>query len=123
MGAHGCRVAAEGGTCRRAGLVGEVPQSVRRGETRMPYAPIDGACTQPAICTPEVSCEDDQRLEIDCLPVVAPHCTIDAELGPKAPGQVQGERVDLLAQTGHLAAGFLLFITCPSLMRWAREIR
>jgi hypothetical protein len=97
-------------------MLGEVPQPVCRSESGMPDAPIDGACAQPAVGVPEVSGKDDQRLEIDRLPVVAPHSTIDAKLCPKAPGQVKGERVHFLAQAAHLAAGVLLFILRPSLV-------
>jgi hypothetical protein len=43
-------------------------------------APVDGARAQTAVGAAQVSRKDDQRLEIDGLPVVASHGAVNAKL-------------------------------------------
>src|SRR6266404_3381383 len=60
--------------------------------------------------------EDDERLEIECLPIVTTLTAADSELGPQAPGELEGEGRDLVAE-GH---GIWLPLR---LCAWAQLIR
>src|SRR5579859_5597309 len=83
------------------GALGKVPEAERRGESRIRDRPFHRIGAQAAV-RPQPCCEKNQRLEVHSLPVVAAHAAARAKLGPQAPSHVEGERVHLAAESGHV---------------------
>src|SRR5205814_2755136 len=67
---------------------------------RIERAPADGSCDEHVVRARERGREDDERLEIDRLPIVPVLAAANTKLGPQALSELQGERRDLVAE-GH----------------------
>src|SRR5579859_1295870 len=91
------RVTAKRRARSRGGERREMAQPQSGRETRIRDAPVDGPRPEPDVGS-ERGREDDEGLEVDCVPPVAGGRRADAELAPLAPGELERQAINLLTE-------------------------